>query len=315
MSDARLNGILLLDKPSGMTSHDAVQQIRKMTRQRRVGHTGTLDPLATGLLVICIGNATKVARFISEMDKTYQAQVCLGRSSETFDSEGVTEEQSAAEVPEFGRAELEEVLSEFTGLISQKVPAYSAVRVDGKRLYKLARGGVAVETPEREIEIKDIKLRSYDLPYLELEVTCSKGTYVRSLAHEIGSRLGCGGYLSQLRRTQVGELTLDRALTLEQAGEHSSAGTMEKQLLSCDQVLDYAAIQIRDEFREYVVSGREPRKEDILNVEGIFTTGDRIFLKDTKGLVLAVGTAGVSSDNIGRNAADNRLFNYIRVLN
>ncbi|UCE23522.1 MAG: tRNA pseudouridine(55) synthase TruB [Candidatus Zixiibacteriota bacterium] len=315
MSKTKLNGILLIDKPSGMTSHDAVQQIRKLAGQRRVGHTGTLDPLATGLLVVCIGNATKIARFISEMDKTYEAQVCLGRSSETYDSEGVTEEQHAAEVPALDRTELEQMLSGFLGLISQKVPAYSAVRVDGKRLYKLARSGVAVDTPEREIEITDIKLSSYDRPYMELEVTCSKGTYVRSLAHEIGAKLGCGGYLSRLRRTRVGRLTVDGALTLDQVAGYSSAGTLAEQLLPCDQVLDYAAILIRDEFKEHVVSGREPRKEDIFDVEGVFATGDRVFLKDTKGLVMAVGTAGVSSDNIDRSGVDNTLFNYIRVLN
>ncbi len=309
------SGVLLLNKPTDMTSHDAVQQIRRLINQRRVGHTGTLDPAATGLMVVCLGSATKIARFVSDMDKTYHAEIFLGRTSETYDSEGVFEDQPLTDVPALTPKELGALLEEFTGVIQQKVPAYSAVHVDGERLYKLARKGVDVDTPQREIEIKEIVVDGFEPPYLRLTVTCSKGTYIRSLAHDIGQRLGCGGYLAALERSSVGHLNLDDALSLEDVEQYQQDGTVEDHLLGYNQVLDYGALKIRDEFREYVLTGRRPGIDDILNAEGIFASGDKVLLKDTEGHVLAVGTAGISSDKIADATSTNGVFDYIRVLN
>ena len=309
------SGVLLLNKPTDMTSHDAVQQIRKLVNQRRVGHTGTLDPTATGLMVVCLGSATKIARFVSDMDKTYRAEIFLGMTSETYDSEGVCEDQPLTEVPALEPKELETLLEEFTGVIQQKVPAYSAVHVDGERLYKLARKGVKVETPQREVEIKKIVVNGFEPPYLKLTVTCSKGTYIRSLAHDIGQKLGCGGYLAALERTSVGHLNLDNALSFKEIEQYQQAGIFEDKLLGYHQVLDYGAFKIRDEFREYVLTGRKPGIDDILNAEGIFASGDKVLLKDTDGHVLAVGTAGISSDKIADTTSSNGVFDYIRVLN
>lgn len=310
-----LNGVLLLNKAAGITSHDAVARVRKLIKQRRVGHTGTLDPLATGLLVLCIGSGTKIARFVSEMDKTYRAEIRLGMTSETYDAEGVDAAQPELEVPELDVNQLETLLAEYTGVIKQKVPAYSAVRVDGERLYKLARSGKAAETPEREIEIKEIVLKDFCPPYLRLEVTCSSGTYIRSLAHDIGTKLGCGGYLSSLVRTRIGRMNLSDALTLEQVEELTAGDSLGEHILGYDEVLDYGALRISDEFKEFVLTGRQPRAADILKAEGIFRQGDNIFLKDNHGSVLAVGTAGISSEDLAEMNGKSALFNYIRVLN
>ncbi|UCG61854.1 MAG: tRNA pseudouridine(55) synthase TruB [Candidatus Zixiibacteriota bacterium] len=310
-----LNGVLLVNKSAGMTSHDVVQRIRKLIGQRRVGHTGTLDPMATGLLAVCLGSATKIARFVSDMDKTYEADIRLGRTSKTYDAEGVDANQPEQTVPHVSQSELELLLSEFVGVIRQKVPVFSAVRIGGKRLYKLARKGISTDIPEREIEIKRIEIMDFSPPHLRIQVSCTKGTYIRSLAHDIGRRLECGGYLADLERLNIGHLNVNDALTLEQIANHRDNGTLANHLLDYDDVLDYGAILIRDEFRQFVESGRQPRNTDILGIEGAFRPGDRILLKDDRGSVLAVGIAGVASDSISGSAQQNSLFNYVRVLN
>jgi tRNA pseudouridine55 synthase len=199
------NGILMVDKPPGMTSHDVVAKVRYFIGQRGVGHTGTLDPRATGLLVMCLGRATKIVQFISNFDKTYIADICFGRTSTTYDAEGLDDSVPVGEVPELSDDRLNGLLAEHTGKVRQVVPAYSAVKVRGVPLHRSARRGEEVELPEREVEFKSLRLLSYHAPYMRIELTCSKGAYVRSLAHDMGSRLGCGAYLAELRRTMVGE--------------------------------------------------------------------------------------------------------------
>lgn len=310
-----LHGILPVDKPARMSSHDVVQQVRRLTGQRRIGHTGTLDPLATGLLVLCLGRATKVARFVSDMDKTYQAEICLGRTSATYDAEGVDDSVPARDIPKLSKEDLAGLLLEYKGVIKQRVPAYSAVRVEGRRLYESARQGRQVETPERNVEIKDITLEDYRSPYLRITVTCSKGTYVRSLAHNIGERLGCGAYLSQLRRTSVGHLSVGEAVTVEQLADLVRTDGLSAQLMAVERVLRFAAMKVTGEFEPSVITGKEPRPADIAEAEGSFSSGDHVFLKSVAGTALAVGIAGVGSDRI-RDINDNdRLFQYVRVLN
>lgn len=309
------NGVLLLDKPAGITSHDAVMEIRKTVGQRRVGHTGTLDPQAEGLMVICLGKATKISRFVSDLDKTYEGEIRLGQSSDTFDGEGISPGQTPLDAPDVSCEELQDLLNEYKGVIKQKVPAYSAVRVDGQRLYELARKGVKVDPPERNVEIKDIRLLKYEKPCMSIRVACSKGTYIRSLAHEIGNRLGCGGYLSKLKRIAVGSLSVENALTLEALRKHHSQQTLEKNLLPYDKVLEYGALIVQGEFEKHMVSGRLLRSKDVLRMEGSFAPGDTVFLKNTNGAVLAVGTAGVSSSMRPSSVNGSKLFSYIRVLN
>lgn len=309
----RYNGIVLIDKPSGVTSHDVVQNVRYMLQQREVGHTGTLDPLATGLLVLCLGKATKVAQFICGMDKSYAADIRLGIRSTTYDAEGVTDDVARGEVPEFTPAQLQNTLTGFVGIQLQKVPAHSAVRVNGQHLYELARQGETVEQPIREVEIGSIQMTGYESPMLHIVVQCSKGTYIRTLAHEIGERLGCGAYLAGLRRTTVGPFKLGQAATLDQLAAWEEAGETGRHLMSLEQVLQFGAVRIRDEFEQAVGYGRTPQWQDVLAVEGSFEAGDRVVVKSHLGAVLAVAIAGSSSHGFAERTGQ-PVASYVRVL-
>ena len=308
------DGVLLVNKPSGLTSHDVVQKLRKILGQRRIGHTGTLDPLAEGLLVVCIGRATKIVRFLTGWDKCYKAELFLGLRSETFDREGISESDIAETPPPMTNDDIDNVLDKFRGKITQTVPAYSSVQVDGERLYNRARRGEEVKPPSREIEIKELRLLGYNAPRMSLMVRCTKGTYIRSLADDIGNAIGCGAYLDKLERISVGSLHLDDSLTLDQIQEQHQSGTLEASMLSCHQVLDYSAIRVTKEFSEHVVEGPELTDTDVVQIDGAFQAGDTVVLKNNQGIVLAIGTAGISSDDFHQTAEHN-LFEYLRVLN
>lgn len=309
----KFHGILLLDKPSGITSHDAVDRIRRITHQRSVGHVGTLDSAAEGLLLLCLGKATKIARFLSGLDKTYEAQITLGLESKTYDAEGLDPAAIGKPIPQLDEKAISELLAKFTGSVLQTVPAYSAVHVDGKRLYELARAGQAVELPQREVKIYKLELLSFESDKLQLRVSCSKGTYIRSLAHDIGRQIGCGGYLSYLRRTAIGPHTSDLALTFEAIDELSRNDNLEERLLRIEQVLDFGKVTITDDGSRFVKNGRQPRPEDILKIEGSFQPGDRILLRDAQGLVLAIGMATISSTDYQGTGSD-AIIQFDRVL-
>ncbi len=205
------HGLLVLDKPSGMTSRDAVNRIqRRLPRGTKIGHTGTLDPLATGVLVICLGHATRLAEYVQAMTKTYRSTFLLGATSDTDDADGrVTPLPNAQPItPE----RIDEALEEFTGKIEQTPPTYSAVKVGGRRAHEMAREGSEIELQARPVKIERIDVLSYEWPHLEVEVRCSKGTYIRSLARDLGARLACGGLVSTLRRTVVGPFTTEQAV-------------------------------------------------------------------------------------------------------
>lgn len=308
------NGVLAVNKPTGMTSHDVVQRIRKTLDQRRVGHTGTLDPLAEGLLVMCLGSASKIVRFLTDWDKTYEAEIVLGRTSKTFDREGLDDNEPVQEPPALAEPQIQELLEPFRGKIVQQVPAYSSVRVEGERLYDLARRGDEVTPPKREVEIKALRFLAYEKPQLRLSVTCSKGTYIRSLAHDLGEAIGCGAYLAGLVRQSVGSLHLDDSLTLEQIEHRHSDGTLQTRILLCHQVLDFAAIRVTDDFGRQVLDGRDLKEADVMHIDGAFEVGDTVLLKDREGSVLAIGKAEAPSEAFC-NSAGRTLFEYVRVLN
>ena len=224
----RIDGVVLLDKPAGMSSQGAVTAVKRAFNADKAGHTGTLDPMATGLLPICLGEATKYSQDLLEADKTYIAQVKFGARTDTGDAEGQVIQEFA--LPEFAndaeiRATLEALLPAFTGSITQVPPMYSALKRDGKPLYEYARAGVELERAPREITIHTIRWTEIDWPIATLEVSCSKGTYIRVLAEDLGHALGCGAHLVGLRRTEVGHLTLEQSFTLEsiQQGLQDSA--------------------------------------------------------------------------------------------
>ncbi len=197
-----VTGILLLDKPLGLTSNDALQRIKRYYRAAKAGHTGSLDPLATGLLPCCLGDSTKFSAFLLDADKRYRVRVKLGVTTTTADAEGEVVETLPVEG--ISEERVRKVLLQFMGAIDQLPPMYSAVKHQGQRLYKLARQGIEVERQPRQIQIHALDLLACDPPEIELDVHCSKGTYVRTLAEDIGRELGCGGHVSALRRTGVG---------------------------------------------------------------------------------------------------------------
>ena len=208
-----INGVLLLDKPSGITSSTAVQKVRRLFGRAKAGHTGTLDPLATGLLPICLGEATKFSHPILASQKSYLATMRLGWRSTTGDAEGVLSE---AGDPGFTDAELAVAIQAFTGEIEQLPPMYSAVKVNGERLYKLARKGVVTERNPRRVHIHHLEVVGRSATDLSISVTCSKGTYIRVLAEDLCDRLGCGAYLTALRRVAIGSLQLADAMGLDE---------------------------------------------------------------------------------------------------
>lgn len=208
----RVDGVLLLDKPQGMTSNAALQAARRLFSAAKAGHTGTLDPMATGLLPLCFGEATKFSADLLEADKTYEAEVFFGVTTDTGDAEGEVLERRT---PRFDAAALEAALVPFRGRISQIPPMYSALKRDGQPLYKLARQGVEVEREARAVEIHELALLGFSGERCRLRVTCSKGTYIRTLAEDIGRALDCGAHLAALRRVAVGQLSVAQAVTLD----------------------------------------------------------------------------------------------------
>ena len=211
-----VHGILLLDKPIGKTSHDLVGWCRRQFQQKRVGHTGTLDPMATGVLPLCLGEATRLAEYLTSQHKTYNVEMRLGYVSDTYDAEGTIQE--TAESFSFDSAAVEHVLVSFRGNLQQIPPQYSAISVNGQRLHRLARAGVVVDIPSRPVEITRLTLDSSPSEWgkgdtLALTVECSKGTYIRSLVHDIGQRLGCGAYVCALRRVQSGAMHIASTVT------------------------------------------------------------------------------------------------------
>jgi tRNA pseudouridine55 synthase len=197
------NGVLLVDKPTGITSHDVVGRLRRVTGERRIGHGGTLDPLATGLLPVFLGPATKLSPFVTGHDKGYETSARLGVRTDTLDADGTVLSESPVD-PALDAARLEPVLDRFRGLIDQQPPMHSAVKVDGRRLYEHARQGREVDRPARQVVIHHLRLLSFESPELRLDVRCSKGTYIRQLVADIGEALGCGAHVTALRRTLVG---------------------------------------------------------------------------------------------------------------
>jgi len=225
-----VHGVLLLDKPVGMSSTQALAKAKWLLNAQKAGHTGTLDPFATGLLPLCFGEATKFAQDLLDADKTYETTVHLGVMTSTGDTEGEVLETKPVDVT---LTQIESVLATFRGPISQVPPMHSALKRDGRPLYEYARAGITLEREARSVTIYKIELLAYDAPTLRLRVACSKGTYIRVLGEDIGASLGCGAFLSALRRTEIGMLDLSSAVTLDQLAGHPDA-----QRNSCLQPVD-----------------------------------------------------------------------------
>lgn len=256
-----VNGVLLLDKPVGFSSNDALIKAKRVLNAKKAGHTGTLDPFATGLLPLCFGEATKFSQDLLESDKTYLATVHLGITTTTGDTEGEAVETKPVDVT---LDQIEAALARYRGPILQTPPMYSALKRDGKALYEYAREGIVLEREARPVTIHALTLVAYDAPFLKIAVTCSKGTYVRVLGEDIGAALGCGAHLNALRRTEVGPLTIEGMITLDDLLAHPDPLSL---LQPVDALLSsFPALELTPELARRFLQGQRLAlgKEDIV---------------------------------------------------
>jgi len=258
-NSSMINGILVVDKPARLTSHDVVARVRRLAAQKRVGHAGTLDPMATGTLVMCLGQATRLAEYLAAHDKAYRAVLRLGIATDTYDAEGdITSsiaDQDDQPLPD--RETVEQALRHFVGEIMQRPPAFSAIKVGGQPLYRRARRGEKVEAKPRRVTIHRLEIAAWFPPHVTLEVECSAGTYIRSLAHDLGHYLGCGAHLAGLVRTRSGPFPLDQAQSLEGLEAESGGRRWCRHLLPMDAALsEFDAHFLDEEQTEAIVHGR-----------------------------------------------------------
>jgi tRNA pseudouridine55 synthase len=280
-----MTGILVIDKPQGWTSHDVVQKVRSLFQEKRIGHTGTLDPLATGVLVLCIGKATRIVRYLQTDDKEYQAELKLGVRTDTQDADGRVIESRSYLPPT--RDEVERTILALRGGNLQRPPIFSAVKVGGVPAHRLARKGAAPELRERKVTIHDISILDYADPLVRFTVTCSKGTYVRTLCDEIGNRIGCGAHLTSLRRMRAGRFLIDQAWSLDRVSDAAASGRQNEVLTSLNEALaDRPGITVTADDAKKLLHGN-PIQADRLTEET--DPAAPVRLSDTDGRLIAIG--------------------------
>ena len=258
-----IHGIINVYKEKGYTSHDVVAKLRGIAGQKKIGHTGTLDPDAEGVLPVCLGKATKVCELLTDKDKTYRAVLFLGQTTDTQDASGTVLETS--DISNLNESQVTEAVQSFVGEYAQIPPMYSALKVGGKKLYELAREGKTVERKARNVKIHSIKILCVDLPRVDMEVSCSKGTYIRTLCHDIGEKLGVGGCMESLLRVRVGRFVLADSLRLSEIQKAKEDGNLEKILQPIDSVFEqYRAVRIRSDQEKGLQNGNSFRKTDRL---------------------------------------------------
>jgi len=282
-SKSVVSGVLVVDKPVGLTSHDVVQIIRRGTNIRRAGHTGTLDPRASGVLVILVGPAVRLSEYVSASDKRYQATIRLGVSTDTYDSEGeyVEPVRPTVSVNDITEDQFQDALMQFVGEIKQVPPPYSAVKVQGRKAYEIARNGEEVELEPRTINVYSLDLLEWSPPEAVVDVFCSSGTYVRSLANDLGKALGSGAHLVGLRRTKSGRFTLRDAVPLRRLQESFTAGNWYQHLIPAAEALgDWPLIELDADQVELVRHGhRVPAEADSTGwARGVSEAGDLVAL-------------------------------------
>lgn len=247
------HGIINIYKEAGFTSHDVVAKMRGILKQKKIGHTGTLDPEAVGVLPVCLGTGTKLCDMLTDKDKQYEAVLLLGVETDTQDTTGQIKAQKEVVADE---VQVKDAIMSFVGDYEQIPPMYSALKVDGKKLYELARAGKEVERKPRPVVIYDIQILEMDLPRVRILVTCSKGTYIRTLCHDIGQKLGCGGAMEHLKRTKVSSFLIDDAITLGQLEELKAQDRVEEKVISVDKVFEHlSAFHVKDKFMYMVKNG------------------------------------------------------------
>lgn len=256
-----MDGILIIDKPQGITSHDVVRRVRRVLKTRRVGHAGTLDPLATGVLPVAVGEGTRIVEFLMAGGKTYRATLKLGEITDSQDAEGTVLEQRT--VPDFTPEEIERVCGEFVGDLRQVPPMYSALKKNGVPLYRLARRGIEVERAAREVRIERICLQEVRLPFVTVEVDCSKGTYIRTLCHDIGEALGPGAHLTALRRLRNGFFDAEESVALDEIEAASSSPPL---LSLAEGLRGFPALQVSSAALRRLQNGIPPTLSEVSGI-------------------------------------------------
>ena len=306
-----LDGVLIIDKEAGPTSHDVVDGVRKILKTRKVGHTGTLDPAATGVLPLVLGKATKLSRYLTGTNKTYRATIHLGVVTETLDAEGEVIETKPVEVDE---SMVLAAIEQFRGEIDQVPPMYSAKKHQGKRLYELARQGIEVERPAKTITIFDLEVVEISLPTVVVDVTCSAGTYIRVLADDIGKKLGCGAHLSALRRTAVGRFDIGEAITLEELADDPEGG-LSRIIPLGKALIALPRIDLPQDVVKMIGNGYQLTVADLRTLDTPdFGEDDALALGVEGGDVVAVARALMPSDAIANTRREKRAVKTERVF-
>lgn len=303
-----MNGVLVLDKPRGITSQSALNRVNRALNVRKSGHTGTLDPFATGVLPVCINEATKIIPYIERTWKKYDALLKLGEKTDTLDSTGVITE--SRDNLNFDKNAVNSVISKYVGKIKQVPPMYSAVKRKGVRLYELARRGLEIERPARNVMVYGIELIEFNPPYIRFMVECSRGTYIRALASDISDDLGCGGHLVELRRLLSDGFTMDDAVTIEEV-ENGNVELMDMREVLCDM----PGVNVTQSIAENIRNGKQIKKSDL---SGLclpeFSKGSNI--KICTGSELVAVTESVLNSEYYEEADENCLvFKLLRVIN
>jgi|APFre7841882630_1041343.scaffolds.fasta_scaffold00407_3 tRNA pseudouridine55 synthase len=308
-----MNGIVVIDKPSGKTSHDVVEDVKKALLVKKAGHTGTLDPMATGVLPVCLEEATKLVQFLSADTKDYTATMLLGVKTDTQDIEGKI---IARDDPYVMHEDIENIFYRFVGETEQVPPRYSALKYRGKPLYKWARQGVAIEPPPRIIEIYDIRIDEVKLPYITFRVSCSKGTYVRSLCSDIGEMLGCGACLASLRRTRSGSFFEDSAISLDALDNTAGIGPPNHIIPLIDAIPHIPAIYVDHAFARKLREGYQPVAE-MLRIYHIpsLAAGDMVKFIGEDGNLVSIAKMLCTSDAIDSTDGKRQAAKIVRIFN
>ncbi|HPO08623.1 MAG TPA: tRNA pseudouridine(55) synthase TruB [bacterium] len=305
-----LDGVLNIDKPPEMTSHDVVDAVRRIAGIRKVGHTGTLDPMATGVLPLCLGNATRIQEFLVAQDKEYRVQMRLGITTVTQDTSGEVVEERGLE--SINKDIVRETLQRFVGPQSQIPPMVSAKHHKGKRLYELARKGVEVKRAPCKITIYELEIEKIALPHVTYRVVCSKGTYIRTLCHDLGRELGTGAAMSDLIRTRCGAFAIENAVALESM---KGPEDVRRYLASMSESLsNMPSVLVGHEGAQSLGAGRALLGVSVAQVSAAFETGDRLRIVDRQGTLLGVGEALLPSDQINGMGGNLRVVKPVKVF-
>jgi len=308
-----VDGLLNIDKPRELTSHDVVANVRSLTRLARVGHAGTLDPQATGVLLIGLGQGAKLTQFLHEHPKTYRATLKLGVRTDSGDAAGKVIEIRT--VKGVGREEVETVLAGFQGTIEQIPPMYSALKHQGQRLYMLARQGIEIARQPRRVQIRRLVLSHLSAEELGLEIECSSGTYIRALAEDIGTQLGCGAHLAALVRTAIGPYTLAQALTLPALKEAVSQGDWRRNVITISMAgAAFPHILVTSDTAQSLSHGVPPTKQEIVRVVGSFEAEETVAIFSLDGVLLAMASPTVRSTALQQVPSEAHILRLRRVF-